>query len=212
MKHVLLSTLRDKTTSREAYRIATQQLSALLAFEVASILEKQEHVIETPLAKTKGTKIKPQVTLIPILRSGLALLPSFLQTFPQARVGFFGVRRDETTALPHVYYQNIPDLSPHDVVIILEPMIATGGSVDAVIDILRNQRHFDEEKLIICSFVGATPGMSRLKALSPKAQFLVVEEDKSLNSHFFIVPGLGDFGDRYFGTDANPELTYTATD
>ena len=198
MKRTLLSILRDKNCSIEAFRQATEQLGYLLAFEAAKILEKGERSIETPLAITKGEFLKHSIVLIPILRAGLALLPPFLKLFSTSRVGFAGMRRDEVTALPHLYYHNIPAITTKDRVIILDPMIATGGSGLLLLDLI--SRDVPEEHIIYVGIVAAPEGMEALKSKYPKMQMIIIEVDEKLNSTKFIVPGLGDFGDRYFGT------------
>lgn len=199
MKKSILSILRNKNSSIEAFRLAADQIASLLAFEAAQSLEKGEHIIETPLASTRGEFLKDSLVLIPILRAGIALLPPFLKLFASSKVGFVGIRRDEVTALPHLYYQNLPAITSKDRIIILDPMIATGGSGKLLLDQLLKMK-IPEEHIIYVGFVAAPEGISNLQAFAPKMKIIVAEIDDKLNSAKYIVPGLGDFGDRYFGT------------
>jgi len=199
MKHKLLSILRNKSTTISEYREASEKLGLLLAQETAQFLEKKDIEIETPLAKATGVEFKNEIVLIPILRSGLVLLNPFLKYYPEANVGFVGMRRDEVTAIPKLYYNNLPRISPMDDVIVLDPMIATGGSGSAALEILKKEG-IKEEKIIFVAVIASEEGVDHIKNQFPKIRLTVVESDKELNAQKFIVPGLGDFGDRYFGT------------
>lgn len=199
MKHPLLSELRDKNTNTAGFRRAANRMATLLAAEAASYIALESHEIETPLAKTEGSRLKDEIVLVPILRAGLSLLPSFMELFPDSKVGFLGIKRDEETALPHLYYQNLPSFNPRQFYIILDPMIATGGSGSAAVKILKD-RGVPEEKMLYVGIVGAPDGMHALKQAAPNLRVICGEIDPALNSKKYIVPGLGDFGDRYFGT------------
>jgi uracil phosphoribosyltransferase len=200
MKESLIAQLRDKTTSRAEYRNTTEKLGWVLAAEAADLLEQEERIVQTPLAPATGSFVKNSVVLIPILRAGAALLPSFMHFFDQARVGFLGMKRDEETAEADMYYCNLPPVRPDEDVLILEPMIATGGSSCQAIEALI--RHgVKEEQILFVSVIAATEGLAHLRNSHPKIRLLVGQEDAELNDVKFIVPGLGDFGDRFFGTD-----------
>lgn len=199
MKNILLSILRNKNTKTSQYRDASEKLGLILAQETSKFLEKKEEEIETPMAKVVGIEFKNNIVLIPILRSGLVLMNSFLQYYENAGVGFVGMRRDEETAIPKLYYKNLPKISPMDDVIVLDPMIATGGSGAAALDILKKDG-IKEEKIIFVAIIASQDGVEYIKNKFPKIKLTVVETDKELNAQKFIVPGLGDFGDRYFGT------------
>lgn len=199
MKRTILSLLRDKKTTAPAFRRAADQLGTFLAFKVAEMLEVVELSIETPVAKTKGYQLKHNIVLIPILRAGIAMLNPFMQVFPSSKVGFVGIKRDEKTALPHLYYENIPEIQAQDVVIILDPMIATGGSGGVVIDLLKD-RKISMNHVIYTGMVAAPEGIELLQKLAPEMRVVAAEIDDRLNDKKFIMPGLGDFGDRYFGT------------
>lgn len=199
MKSTLLTLLRDKNTTTESFRRVADHLGSLLSFEVAELLEKVENTIETPLTKTKGYQLKHNIILVPILRAGISMLSPFMKLFPACKVGFVGIKRDEKTALPSLYYENIPEIHLNDAVIILDPMIATGGSGGVVVELLK-KRGVEERNLIYAGMLAAPEGIQALESLAPKMRVVCVEIDECLNDQKFIMPGLGDFGDRYFGT------------
>jgi uracil phosphoribosyltransferase len=174
-------------------------MSYLLADEVGSSLQKKNITLATPLAETQGEVLAKEVVIIPILRSGLAMLPSFLEMFSQAAVGFFGMRRDEATKKPFLYYENLPELNASQEVVIIDPMLATGGSGALAIEHLY-QRGIKDSQIVYVSIVAAPEGVKRIKAVAPAARLVIAQVDECLNDQAFIVPGIGDFGDRFFGT------------
>lgn len=179
MKTQILNLLRDRSASIGTFRIASQSLSKLVASEIASQL--QAH---TPV-------------LVPILRAGLALLPAFEHQFEEARIGFLGIRRDETTAKPHLYYQNLPHPHPNDHVLLLDPMLATGGSANLALDILKSHGW---TRITLISLIAAPEGLHAVQHRHPDTRIYTVAIDQKLDAKKYIVPGLGDYGDRYFGT------------
>lgn len=182
-KDALLSILRKRTGNSASFRSAADELATLLAKDVAS-------AISTP---------KPSIVLVPILRSGLALLPAFLHVFPDAKVGFVGLKRNEKTLKAKCYYQNFPKILKQNTFIVLDPMLATGGSaIDAVRLIVK--AGVREERIIFIGVISAPEGIAQLRKHFPLVRIGVTVEDDGLDTHGFIVPGLGDFGDRYFGT------------
>ncbi|MBD3231630.1 uracil phosphoribosyltransferase [Candidatus Dependentiae bacterium] len=199
MKQSLLTILRNKNTGLIEFRNATKKLALILAQETSNHLEKQEIEIITPEGKTKGVELKNDIVFIPILRAALSLLPAFLKFFEKAKVGFLGLKRDEKTTIPEIYYKNFPQISTSDDVIILDPMIATGGSGEKAIEILIKER-IKEEKIIFVAVICSQEGLNRIKNKFSKIKIIYVQKDLELNKNKFIVPGLGDFGDRYFGT------------
>ena len=199
MKKVLLSILRDKNTDIKKFRQTAQELAYLLACETGNLLEKENININTPIDKTTGTKFKNDIVFVPILRAALSLLPPFLDFFKYAKVGFLGLRRDEKTAIANLYYKNLPEIKKTDDVIILDPMIATGGSGIKAIEILKEVGVL-EKKIIFVAIICSKIGVDEIKAKFPKVKLIYVEQDENLSSTKFIVPGLGDFGDRFFGT------------
>jgi len=177
MKQTLLDILRDRNTSIVDFRRASDKLAELIATDIACPAE--------------------DIVLIPILRAGIALLPSFLKCFETARVGFIGVKRD-TKALPVLYYENLPSLSKNDSIIILDPIIATGGSTLITLEKL-TQTGASPEKITLVGMVAAPEGLEAIQKNFPAVEVNVLAVDQGLDERKYIVPGLGDFGDRYFG-------------
>lgn len=199
MKQTLVTILRDYRTGQTDFRIATEKLASLLAVETSAYLAKEENTVQTPVGSATGYRFKNKVVLVLILRSGLALLYPFMHFYPDVKVGFIGMRRDEVTAEPQNYYHNLPSIAPKDDVIVLEPMLATGGSLSVSIRILL-EHGVPEEKIIIANVVAAPEGIKVITENFPKLRLIIAQTDERLNERKFIVPGLGDFGDRYFGT------------
>lgn len=200
MKDALLTVLRSRDTQHDDFRIVADKLAYLLAAEVAQKLDTISVAIETPLMRTYGTLLAHDIVLVPIVRSGLALLHSFTQIFEGSRVGFVVVQRDEKTALPQLFYSKMPPLHAETRVVILEPMIATGGSVCSALHILRDMG-VEMHRVIVASVICASEGLQAVRSQFPEVTLVYAAEDPELNDKKFIVPGLGDFGDRYFGTE-----------
>lgn len=177
MKESLIATLRDRNTSMEAFREASHQLANLLAAEIALTHD--------------------QVLLLPILRAGMALLPSFMAVFKKARVSFIGIHRDKN-AIPHLYYEKIPPLSSHDYTIILDPMVATGGSTLLTLEKIQ-EKGGNPAHCHVVGMIGAPEGVAAIKKFYPETKTTLAVLDKGLDAKKYIVPGLGDFGDRFFG-------------
>ena len=201
MKQSLFTILRDKKTSTAAFRDATHRMTHILAVEAFAYIKEENVSVVTPLQKkTKGKVLAQPVVLLPILRSGLAFLPVFLTYFQDAVVGFIGLKRDEDTAMAEEYYRNIPKIRSNSMVIILDPMIATGGSAVDTIAALK-QGGVKEKQMLFVSLIAATKGIARIRSVYPHVTVIVGAEDARLNKDKFIVPGLGDFGDRFFKTE-----------
>lgn len=198
MKRALITTLRNRNASLEEYRRAADQLGSVLAVECDAFLPKTTCFVETPLAKTHGVRPKNTPILVPILRSGLVLLPPFLRFYPSARVGFIGARRDEVTAVAEIYYTKLPPFTEQDPILLLDPMIATGGSAIHAVNVLK-EAGTRENQILVISFIAAPEGLERLQKEFPEIQVIVAQIDEGLDEHKRIIPGLGDFGDRYFG-------------
>ncbi len=199
MKQTLITILRDKQSTIEQYRKAADQLADVMAIESAALLQKKNFSIETPLATTQGVKFNKEVLLVPILRSGLVLLPSFLRFYPDALVGFLGERRDEITAIPELYYAKFPLFSRENPIFLLDPMLATGGSAVLAVNVLKGVGAI-ESQITLISFIAAPEGIAHLCRECPSVKYIVAQVDEKLTPEKFIYPGLGDFGDRYFGT------------
>jgi uracil phosphoribosyltransferase len=200
IKNIYLTNLRNKNTSRSDFRQNAELISRIIAQETLTIIETETITIQTPIETTIGLQIKPKIMLIPILRSGMSMLEPFLYYFKNASIGVIGLKRDEKTAIAHLYYQNIPKINKSEIVIILDPMIATGGTGLATLKILM-QLGATEENIIFASIINSTEGINAIKAEFPKITILQAGIDNKLNNNKFIVPGLGDFGDRYYGTE-----------
>ncbi|HSW86310.1 MAG TPA: uracil phosphoribosyltransferase [Rhabdochlamydiaceae bacterium] len=198
MKDSLLSILRDKSTNQSQFRKAADKLARLIAAESAGVLGHETIQIETPLGPASGYRTIQNIVLIPILRSGIALLPAFLDVFDEAQVGFIGIKRDEATAQPYQYYESIPEISENATVFILDPMVATGGSAVAAIKILLN-KGASPSRIFLLGIIASSQGIDYVLSHFPEVTVKVVAKDKGLNEQKYIVPGLGDFGNRYFG-------------
>jgi len=200
MKQLLMSQLRNKKISRSHFRYTADRLAHVLAHEAAQHLAMKKIQVQTPLDKTTGIQVANPIVLVPILRSGITLLPIFLQYFTDATVGVVGLRRDEKTAQAHWYYENFPPLNNTQQFIILDPMIATGGTGIETLKKLK-QHGITQDKILFVSIVCAPEGLAAVRAEFPDITIITVAVDDHLNKEKFIIPGLGDFGDRYFGTE-----------
>lgn len=200
MREVFLTQLRNKKSSRVAFRAAALKLAHLLAQEAMSLVDIKTTTVQTPLAKTTGAILKQNIILVPILRSGIALLPAFLYYFEDASVGFIGLKRNEKTAIAQEYYRNLPKIKKQDLVFLLDPMLATGGSSLDAIKILLEQGAV-QENIIAVFLISAPDGIKLLQTTYPKIRLVIGVQDKALNNKKYILPGIGDFGDRFFGTE-----------
>ncbi|MBR0425798.1 MAG: uracil phosphoribosyltransferase [Clostridia bacterium] len=194
-----ISLLRDKNTGTKDFRTLVKELAMLMVYEVTKDLELVETEIETPVAKTvtKVLSDKP-ISLVPILRAGLGMVEGVTSLLPNARVGHIGLYRDPETHEPVEYYCKLPADVADSTVIVLEPMFATGGSLTATIDILKN-RYGCKDIRLVC-LIAAVPGVERVMTAHPDIKLYCAALDEKLNDHAYIVPGLGDAGDRIFGT------------
>lgn len=199
MKEVLLTVLRNKNTSTAEYRRASDKLAYILCAEVISGLADKRVRIETPLDETDGVAPPDDVMLVPVLRAAMAILPAFTDTLPDAPVGIVGVERDEETALPSLYYKKFPAKLPRRAVII-DPMLGTAGTAGLAARLLIEDG-LKPEDIYFAGVLAAPEGIDRLASIIPRANITVMAVDPDgLNSRYFITPGLGDFGDRYYGT------------
>lgn len=194
---VNLAVLRDRSTTPEAFRGAMQRLGALLFAEASRDWATSIHQIETPLAETAGAFLTRPVVMVPILRAGLGLLDPMLALYPAASVGHIGLYRNEETLRPISYYTRLPVETREAQVLLLDPMLATGHSACAAISKLKT--HGAAWIQFIC-VVACHEGIRELHAAHPEVQIITAAVDPELNSVGYIVPGLGDAGDRYFGT------------
>ena len=200
MKEVLLTIIRNKKTDRQNFRLATNQIAYILANEAAQLLPTNLIKIRTEWTQTDGVIFQKNPILIVIWRAGLALLPAFLNYFSQASVGFIGLKREEITAQAKLYYLNLPNIAQDQKIIILDPTLATGGSAQKTLKILE-EKGLKQENIIFVSILCSNQGLSKIKQEFPRVTFISCAIDPELNAQKFIVPGFGDFGDRYFGTE-----------
>jgi uracil phosphoribosyltransferase len=199
MKDILITILRDRNSTLAQYRDAAERLGTLLAIEASGKLPRKKVSVESPIAQTQGSTFQGKVMLVPILRSGLIFLNPFLHFYPEALIGFIGARRDEVTAIPEMYYSKLPPFNHHNPILLLDPMVATGGSAHLAVDVLKKAGAL-ESQITLVSAIAAPEGLQHLKEALPKLTIIVAQIDERLNANKFIYPGLGDFGDRYFGT------------
>ena len=192
----LLTTLRSKDTEPPEFRQIAERLGYLLVAEALSDMPTDEEAIETPLEATTGIRLHRPVVAVAVLRAGLGLLPSVLTLVPDAAVGFAGVQRNEETAEPMEYYTKFPPLDSARV-LILEPMLATGGSLSWAVDKVKENGARD---ITACCVVAAPEGVARMEDDHPDVRVVAAALDRELNASFYIAPGLGDMGDRLFGT------------
>lgn len=192
-----LTTLRDKTTPPAAFRQSVRRLSMLLAFAATRELKTTETPIETPLQKMIGKRLLNRIGLIPILRAGISMVEPMLELIPGSEVWHLGFYRDEETAEPVHYYSKLPADSPVDVAFILDPMLATGGSAKMACEAMNS---WGVKTIKMLSIIAAPEGIASLQDQFPGIEVHTCVVDERLNDDKFIVPGLGDAGDRIFNT------------
>jgi uracil phosphoribosyltransferase len=192
-----LTHLRNRETSHREFRKLLSEVTALMLFKITEDLQTREIEIETPLEKTGSLVLADEVVLVPVLRAGLGMLDGALDLIPNARVGHIGLYRDERTLEPVEYYSKFPPTMPQAAVILLDPMLATGGSSSAAAAIMKRHGVRDLKCL---SLVAAPEGVSRMLNDHPDVLIFTAGLDRQLNDKGYIVPGLGDAGDRLYGT------------
>jgi len=191
-----LAGLRDKQTDPEAFRVLARNVITLLLYEATADLPVRHGTVTTPLREADATLIDTEVVAIPVLRAGLGLLPPVLELLPRVSVGYIGLERDEETAVARIYYNKLPKLEGK-VPLLLDPMLATGGSAAQALDLIKEAGGV--EPRFIC-VVAAPEGVKVVEERHPEVHIYAAALDEGLNSKAYIVPGLGDFGDRLFGT------------
>ncbi len=194
-----LTILRDINTKTAEFREAMGRIATILAYFALKDLPLSEKEIETPITKTKGYEIDKKIIIVPILRAGLSLVNAITDFVPDAKVGHLGMYRDEKTHQPVDYYSNLPEGLEDALVLLVDPMLATGGSADDAIAFLQKK---GAENIRFISLISAPEGLDRILNKYPDVPIITAAVDEKLNSHAFIVPGLGDAGDRYFGTSS----------
>lgn len=194
----ILTKLRDYQTPSSEFRRLAEQLSTFLVYESMRDLTVREAGVETPIGPAKGVVLSDYVVLAPVLRAGLILAEAAQKLFPNARIYHIGLRRDEETLQAISYYTKLPDALPGESrVFVLDPMLATGGSATAAISLFDK---LNVSTIHLVSFVAAPEGIKRVHSQFPSVRITTAAIDDHLNEHGYIVPGLGDAGDRIFGT------------
>ena len=196
LAHHVLTHLRDKTTKPALFRTLSYQVSLLLALEATRDLATEEKPVETPLETITGHVLAKPLAIVPILRAGLGMVQPFLDTFPDVSVGYVGLERDHTTAVARSYYCKLPPLEGKRVLVI-DPMLATGGSAAQALGVVKAAGA--TEVCFVC-IVAAPEGIAVVQAAHPDVPIYAGVVDRSLNAKKYILPGLGDFGDRLYGT------------
>ncbi len=192
-----LTYLRNKETKEYQFRLALKRIAYALAIEISKTFELKEIEVETPLEKTVGYKLKKQIVLVPVLRAGLSFVNSFIEMVPSAKVGHIGLARDEETLQPVEYYYKTPKELEISKTIVLDPMLATGGSASAAINFLKAKGASD---LVFAGLIAAPEGVEKLWKDHPDVPVYIAALDRELNERGYILPGLGDAGDRTYGT------------
>lgn len=192
-----LSIMRDKNTSTKDFRQNLDEIGGLMAFEITRDLPTKEVEIETPIMTCKTRQIDGDVVLVPILRAGLGMVSGILNLVPTAKVAHIGLYRDEETLEPHEYFAKYPKNIADATCIIVDPMLATGGSANAAITMVKRQ---GAKHIRLVCLVGAPEGVKAVEEMHPDVDIYLAALDEKLNEKGYIVPGLGDAGDRIFGT------------
>ncbi len=192
-----LTRLRDIRTQPQEFRRLLDEIASLMLYEATRSFATRPVSVQTPLAPARGFRIKRDVVLVPVLRAGLGMLDSILQLIPNARVGFIGLKREETTLRAQFYHKSLPKNLSRFEVILIDPMLATGGSAVAALDLLAEQ---GAKQVRLVNLVAAPEGIRRVRKSYPQLPIFTAAIDRRLNNKGYILPGLGDVGDRLFGT------------
>ena len=192
-----LTMLRDINTSHKKFKELANEITMLLAYEALKDIETREVDVETPIEKTSGVEIASDLVIVPILRAGVGMLDGILALVPTARTGFMGLYRDAKTKQPVEYYSKFPTELENPLAIVIDPMLATGGSMVATIDMLKKKGF---KKFKVLTIISSPEGVKELNKYHPEIDLYTGNIDRCLNDNKYILPGLGDAGDRLFGT------------
>lgn len=195
--HDIMARLRNRGTSSDDYRALTYRISTFLIAEATRDLPTREEKVETPLETTTARRLDSRVVAVPVLRAGIGMLQAFVDLVPGTEVGYFGLERDEATAQARCYYEKVPQDLGEAVVYLLDPMLATGGSAAMAVEGLLARGAKDVRLVVI---VAAPEGVELMSQRAPGTEIYTAALDRGLNDRKYILPGLGDFGDRLFGT------------
>ena len=192
-----LALIRHKDTSHKEFRELATEITMFVCYEALKTISLKDVEVETPLEIAHCHKIAEDIVVVPILRAGVGMLEGILSLVPSARVGFIGLYRDEVTKEPVTYYQRLPDQTKRGLCILVDPMLATGGSTSVAIDILKRE---GARKIVVVCIVTCPEGLQRVEEAHPDVQIFAASIDERLDDNKYIVPGLGDAGDRLYGT------------
>ncbi len=193
-----VSILRDKDTPNHQFRTVLNRIAGMMAFEVTHDFSLKEYSLDTPLEKTSGVKLKEHIVIVPILRAGLGMVEGFMNVLPEAKVGHVGLYRDEETLEPVDYYSKFPKTLSKSLVLLIDPMLATGGSAKAALTFLKNK---GAANIRFVCLVASPAGVKIVQKNHPDVDIYCAVVDRGLNNNGYILPGLGDAGDRVFGTE-----------
>jgi uracil phosphoribosyltransferase len=199
VKHKL-AVLRDQTTEPKKFREVVRELSWLIGYEALADARLRPIRVQTPLEEMEGSELGERIGLIPILRAGLGMVDAMLELMPTAEVWHLGLFRDERTLRPVEYYNKLPDSASVDLCLILDPMLATGGSATAAIEVLKKWGAVKPVRIKLVNLIAAPEGVAAVTAAHPDVEIHCAALDRQLNEKGYIMPGLGDAGDRQFGT------------
>jgi len=197
LMHHKLSIIRDEKTGTKDFRETVSEIGMLMAYEITRDLPTVKVDVKTPVGIAHCEQLKKEVVIVPILRAGLGMVDGITKLIPTAKVGHVGLYRDENTLEPHEYYAKFPPCITEASVLVVDPMLATGGSACHAIDVLKKRGVTD---IVYVGLVGAPEGVARLQKEHPDVDIFLAALDEKLNESCYIVPGLGDCGDRLFGT------------
>lgn len=192
-----LAQMRNVETTTRDFRQNLDEIAGLMAYEITRDLPLKEVTIQTPVSECHTRVLAKEVVLVPIIRAGLGMVNGIRSLVPTAKVGHIGVYRDEETLMPHEYFCKLPSMIEDSVVMILDPMLATGGSAEAAITMLKAK---NAKQIKLICLVGAPEGVNAIQKAHPDVDIYLAALDEKLNEHGYIVPGLGDAGDRIYGT------------
>ena len=189
--------MRDQTTPPKLFRELVNELSTFIAYEALKDLRVERVPVVTPVAKTEGDHIAEKIVIVPILRAGMGMLNAMLGVLPSAKVGVLGMQRNEETAEPVPYYAKVPPAKGEELALVIDPMLATGGSAS---DAVAQLKKLGYRRIKFLNLISAPEGIAKFETEHPDVPVYTAAKDERLNQHFYIVPGLGDAGDRIFGT------------
>jgi uracil phosphoribosyltransferase len=192
-----LTLLRSTSTYPSRFRRLAERLSLVIAIEATRDLPTEERTVTTPLEQARGNALRNDIVIVPVLRAGLVMAEAVLDLLPDARMGHVGLQRNEQTAVASRYYLKLPPIGPSTTVLIVDPMLATGGSACTALDLVFGAGAQDVRLL---SIVSAPEGVATVEAAYPNVPIFTASVDRQLNDQKYILPGLGDFGDRLYGT------------